>query len=193
MKSHLLVWIAALLGGASVASGQDATRRKLATPRTIDGVSCAATGRAYADFFPSGRLKSCPIAHDTVIGGHALRVGTWITLDEAGLLRAAWLSHDTPLAGHLCKGTGYKGFSVRFRPDETLELCFLARDTVIDGVPCLHGSFVTELRGGGRTIAYFHEDGSLASCQASRAFTVTGTQFRKWDRVNRQRTGTITR
>lgn len=183
------IGIVLLLAGAFAAEGQEETRRKLREPANIDGVSCAPTRRTYAEFHLSGRLESCPLANDTTIGGHRLFAGTWVILDASGLLRAAWLVRDTELAGHLCKGTGYKGYSVRFREDESLELCFLPRDIEIDGVPCLRGSFLTEVRGGGRTAATFHPDGSLAGCQLSRDFIRDGVRLHKWDRITLDRWG----
>jgi len=135
--------------------------------------------------------RSCPLASDSTIGPHRFFAGTWVTFDEAGRLRAAWLIRDTELAGHVCKGTGYKGFSVRFRADESLEHCFLAHDAEIDGVPCLHGSFYTELRGRGRSMATFHPDGNLSGCQLSRDFVRHGKHYRKWQRVTRRLDGTI--
>ena len=174
-----------LLAGAfgSPAHAQDeVTRRRLHDPAIISGVSCDRTGRAWAEFFASGALRSCPLAGDTVIAGHSLLAGTWITLDESRRLRSAWLSKDTRLAGHLCNGTGHKGFAVTFNEDESLRTCYLARDTTINGVPCVHGSFWTEIRGGTKTVARFHPDGSLESCQLSRNAVIDGRSYRKWDR-----------
>ena len=175
-----------LLAGAfgSPALAQDeVTRRRLHDPATINGVSCDRTGRAWAEFFPSGALRSCPLAGDTVIAGHRFFAGTWITLDESVRLRSAWLSRDTRLAGHVCHGTGYKGFAVTFHEDESLSTCYFARDTVISGIPCVHGSFWTEIRGGTKSVARFHPDGSLESCQLSRDAVIGGRSFRKWDRI----------
>ena len=172
-----------LLALPLTAAAQEPIRRRLDTPQTSGGVSCGTTGRAYAEFHPDGTLRSCPLARDTTVEGNAFRAGTWITLDEGGLLRSAWLSVDTPLSGHLCRGTGYKGFAVTFHDDGSLATCYLARDTVIDGIPCIHGSFWTEIRGGTKSAARFHPDGSLSGCQLSRDAVVDGKQLRKWDRV----------
>jgi len=198
MKSHAAILIAAL--GVSVASltelhAQDPAvqRRQLRAPEIIDGVHCAPTGNFSAETYLSGALYSCPVLNDTVIAGHALFAGTWITLDTLRRLEHAWLSRNTILAGHLCKGTGYKGYSTRFREDGSLRLCFLAEDTEINGVPCIHGSFWTEIRGGTMTAATFHRDGSLAGCQASRTFTANGVRYRKWNRIARDSVGIIRR
>ena len=104
------------------AQSTDHRRQQLDHPQVIDGVSCAATGRAYAEFHLSGSLRSCPLSRDTSIAGHRLYAKTWITLDTLRALRAAWLSRDTELSGHLCHGTDYKGFTVRFRQDQSLAI-----------------------------------------------------------------------
>jgi hypothetical protein len=166
-------------------------RRRLDLPETVSGVRCDRTGRAYAEFFQSGALRSCPLASDTTIQGHAFVAGSWITIDQRGRLTHAWLSRDTQLGGHLCHGTGYKGFSVEFRDDGTLRLCYLARDTIIHGVPCIHGSFWTEILGGSRTAVTFWPDGSLAACQLSRDARISGVTYRKRTRVIRHEDGTL--
>ena len=198
MKAHTTLLIAAL--GAALVSptelhAQDPVvqRRQLRAPEIIDGVHCAPTGNFSAETYPSGALYSCPVLNDTVIAGHSFYAGTWITLDTLRRLEHAWLSRNTVLAGHLCKGTGYKGYSTRFREDGTLRLCFLAEDAVIAGVPCIHGSFWTEIRGGRKSVLSLHPDGSLAGCQASRAFSANGVPYRKWDRIARDSGGIIRR
>lgn len=182
-----------LLISADVGSAQQDSivRRKLDAPAVISGVSCDRTGRAFAEFFTTGALRSCPLLRDTTIQGHAFHAGSWITLDRRGALTRAWLSRDTRLSGHLCHGTGYKGFSVEFRPDGSLQLCYLARDTVIQGIPCIHGSFWTEIRGGSRTGASFWPDGSLAACQLSSDATIGGVRYPRRTRVIRHEDGRV--
>ena len=158
-------------------------RRPLADTLTIDGIPCGPTGKVSAEFFRSGRLHSCPIARALTMSGHELPAATWLQFDEDGTLISAWLPHDSVLAGHLCKGTGYKGWSVRFRPGGALSLCYLAQVTEVDGVPCQRGTFWNEIRGGTRTSVSFHENGRLARCQAARGFERDGVAIRKWDVV----------
>ena len=165
------------------ATAQELVRRPLPDTVTVDGIPCAATEPAYAEFFPSGRLHSCPIARAMTMGGHELPAATWLQFEEDGTLISAWLPHDTMLAGHLCKGTGYKGWSVRFYPGGGLSLCFLADVTVVDGVPCQRGTFWNEIRGGSRTGVGFHENGRLSRCQAARRFERDGQAIGKWDVV----------
>jgi len=164
-------------------------RRRLETEQVIDSVRCAPTGRAYAEFYSFGALRSCPLARDTVIQGNALPAGTWIGLNDGRELDFAWLPHDTELGGHPCHGVGYKGYSVRFYGNGALRLCFLAEDTAIEEIPCVHGSFWTEIRGGSNSVVNFFPNGSLAGCQLSRDLELNGTVVKKWTRIGRTKPG----
>src|SRR5262245_2302836 len=146
-----LSFVLAALLIASAAQSQELLRRRLPARVVIDGITCAPTGSAYAEFHPSGRLAECPLASDTVMFGQSLPAMTWLGLTENGTPRRAWLPRDTRLSGHLCRGVGYKGYSVEFHSSGQLKLCFLAADTEIEGVPCLRGTFWTEVRGRGRS------------------------------------------
>jgi hypothetical protein len=159
------------------------TRRVLKAPEVISGVMCGETRGASAAFYPSGALESCPLARDTALGWHRLSAGTWIYLTEAGELRRAWLPRDTWLDGHVCRGTGYKGWSVEFHENGRLSVCFLARVEEIDGVPCEKGTFWKELRGS--TMVRLSDAGVLRQCKAARDFTLDGIRYRKGQRVRR--------
>jgi len=115
--------------------------------------------------------------------GHRLPAGTWIRLHDDGSPDGAWLSRDTPLSGYACRGDGFKQWAVRFHHNGTLSLCFLRHDTVIDGVPCLRGTFYTEVRGGGRSGISVDSTGRLRRCQAARDFARDGRRYRKWEVV----------
>ena len=181
-----IILVALLCAAASATGAQrpsDVGGRKLTAVTVVDGITCAPTGRAYAYFFASGRLKACPLARDTVLFGQSLPQQTWVEFTIEGRLRHTWLPHDVVLSGRLCKGEGYKKWSVLFHPSGALALCFLPNETVIDGVPCQRGTFWNELRGGGKTGAFFHENGRLQRCQVSRSFALNGQQVEKWDVV----------
>ncbi|MEQ1691346.1 MAG: hypothetical protein ABMA00_08685 [Gemmatimonas sp.] len=167
-------------------SAQETVRRAISADTVIDGVPCARTGRAPAEFFVSGRLLECPLSRDVVISGHAFPRTSWVIFHADGTLNGAWLARDTVLSGHLCRGEGYKKWSVRFHPDGALRLCFLPATTVIEGVPCRDGTFWGEIRGGGNTAVHFHPSGRLARCQAARAFSVGGVHYEKWAVVSRR-------
>ena len=166
-------------------------RRKLTSITTVDGITCAPTGRAYAEFYPLGRLASCPLAYDTVVAGHPLPANTWLQLTEDGHLTSVWLPQDAMLAGHRCRGTGYRGWSVSFHPTGALAQCYLGEVAVIDGVPCQRGTLWTELRGGGNSSVHFREDGRLERCQAAYDFVRDGVEIRKWQVVQRDSAGQL--
>lgn len=159
----------------------ESVRVRLRADTVISGVRCAPTGRAYAVIHPNGSLDECPLAADTVIGGHALPRGTWLRLREDRSLDGVWLPHDVELQRVPCKGTGYKGWSVRFAADVRLASCYLAHDAVIDSVPCRGAAFLTELRGSSQVTLY--ANGRLASCRAARSFSLNGRQYRVGDRI----------
>ncbi len=161
----LLAVLAPLCSHPNTAYGQATTRRVLVSDTIIGGIPCAPTGRAAAEWHANGRLLECPLSRDTRFPGQRLPAGTWILLRDTGLLYGAWLPHDARLSGRLCKGTGYKGWSVRFHPNGSLASCYLPRDTIVDGVPCVKGSFRNEIRYRGRTHANFSTDGRLLRCQ----------------------------
>lgn len=160
--------IATAIGGARPVEAQDAPGRRFQLTRdtVIAGVRCAATGRAFAVVHPNGALDECPLATDAVLDGVALPKGTWIRLRPDASLDGAWLPHDVVLQGIPCKGTGYKGWAVRFHPGGRLALCYLSRETRIDGVVCRAGAFLTELSGS--TQVTLHPDGRLAGCRRAR-------------------------
>jgi hypothetical protein len=158
---------------------------------TIGGVRCAPTGRARAAIFSSGQLASCPLASDTVISHHRLAARTWVSLTEEGALRAVWLNQDAELQGHLCKGTGYQGWSTEFYHAGTLRLCYLANETIIDGVPCRGASFWAEVFGSTQVV--FHENGRLQSCSVALDIDRDGIRFRKRDRIELDASGRVAR
>jgi hypothetical protein len=178
------VLVLPFLPPARPAAAQDAelVRRKLAAPVVVDGIPCAATGRARAAFHASGRLESCPLAEELEVQGHRFPAGSWLHLTAAGRLRSAWLARDTELQGHVCKGTGHQGWAVDFHPSGDLRHCFLAREAEIQGVPCRKGSFWGEVTGG--VFVAFHEGGALRSCAAARAVVVQGQPVRARQRVH---------
>lgn len=165
-------------------------RRVLHRDTVIDGIPCAPTGRASAEWHANGRLLECPVARDVVIDGVTLPRGSWPLLHPDGALHGAWLSRDSELSGHVCRGAGYKKWSVRFFRGGALRTCFLPDSaSTIEGVPCVPASFWNEVRGGGRSTAVFHANGRLLQCQAARAFTTNGHRYTKWSVVRRDSLG----
>jgi hypothetical protein len=169
----------------------DVVQRKLTSDTTIDGVPCARSGRALAEFHRNGRLAGCGLSREHTVGAHRFATGTWLDFNAQGILWGAWLSKDTMLGGHLCRGEGYKKWSTRFHPNGALAGCYLTTDTVVAGVPCMQGTFLREVRGGGRTSLQLHPDGTFRQCQAARDTVVQGQAVRKWQVVERDSTGAV--
>lgn len=164
---------------------QETVRRALPRDTVINGVPCARTKGPPAEFYASGRLLECPLSRDATIATHLFPKDSWVLFHENGTLDAAWLSRHAQLSGQTCKGTGYKAWSVRFHTSGALRSCYFPVNTVVEGVPCREGTFWGEIRGGQRNTVYFHANGKLARCQASRAFTLNGVKYDKWDVVVR--------
>ena len=156
------------LAAATPLPSQEPTGRRIQLTRdtVIATVHCGPTGRAFAVLHPNGALDECPLAKDEVLDGVALPRGTWIRLRPDASLDGAWLPRDVLLQGIPCKGTGYKGWAVRFHPGGRLALCYLSRETTIDGVRCRAGSFLTELSGS--TQVTLHPNGRLVRCRPRR-------------------------
>jgi hypothetical protein len=169
----------------------DIVRRSLPSDTTIDGIPCARSGRAPAEFHRNGRLAGCALSREHQVGVHRFAAGTWLDFNAEAVLWGAWLSKDTSLDGHLCRGEGYKKWSVRFHSNGTLSGCYLAADTVIAGVPCMRGTFLREVRGGGKTALQLFADGKFRRCQAARDTVVDGHMIRKWQVVERDSAGSI--
>lgn len=120
---------------------------------------------------------------DTVIAGHRLPAGTWPLFGETRVLKGAWLPKDLVMQGIDCKGTGYKGWSVRFHANGRLASCYLAHEQEIDGVPCQEAAFFRELTGS--TAVALHPNGSLHSCRLARSITQHGARVPKGRRITR--------
>ena len=85
---------------------------------------------------------------------------------------------------------GREGIMTSFFPSGKLKECFLAADQEIQGVPCVHGGFFSELFGGDASTK-FYENGGLRACRLSRAATVRGKQFASGTRVELDEGGRI--
>jgi hypothetical protein len=88
------------------------------------------------------------------------------------------MSHDAPILGLTCQGGSFlgpgEGSVVALYPSGKLKLCFLARDQIVQGVPCAHGGFFASLSGVDPGVA-FDESGKLIACRLSKDF---GAQHR---------------
>lgn len=163
---------------------------RLASPERIDGVPCDAG--EIGIFADSARLESCRLASEATVRGARLPAGTFVAFEPSGAIRFAFLPDTDPLVGgHACRGTSGHDWMTTFHPDGTLNLCWLARDEEIDGVPCARATFWKEVRGGAAT--RFRPDGRLASCRLSRDVTIGGQSYHSGEHVTVSDTGEVTR
>lgn len=196
MLGRIALWgvlaLAVTVAQAAPLNAQESTRRiRLSRDTVVAGVSCAATGRLYAELYGNGGLVECPLAADSVIERHAFPKGTWIRLHQDRGLDGAWLPRDTELQGLPCKGTGYKGWAVRFHAGGALALCYLSREAVVDGVSCMSGSFAREF--GGSTQVALHPNGRLKGCRLAAPVTRDGAALKRGARINLTETGAVMR
>lgn len=179
---------------------------------TPDAVSCAGTAERYGD----GRLRQCELAIDTTFGGQPIPAGSPVTFRPDGMpsmaslahespvygqplpaatvlhfadgrLRHFWLPADTVIQGHLIRAQD-DGAGSRLHPSGRLLAIWLARDEVIDGVPCTSSGNVLRMglgviRLGTMRMAWFRPSGRLQQCMLSRDVTLDGHMLRKGEVV----------
>jgi hypothetical protein len=71
-----------------------------------------------------------------------------------------------------------------------LKTCWLARDSLVDGVPCGHASVWADLFQGGSG-TNFHANGKLKSCMLSRDARIGDRAFRRGDHVEMDANGQL--
>lgn len=190
------------------------TTGRLTEPTLIDGIPCAS---GWIVKHPGGRLQRCALSAKTEIAGHELPEGTEVTLDPHGKLvgfklsrghtvsglplpagtwvecrpdgTAAWcfLGKDAEIQGHLCRGGKGHGWITSFYPNGTLRGAYLARDEVIQEVPCARATFWREVTGGAFT--YFDKSGRLRRCRIARNVTIRGVPFKQGDQIRLDENG----
>jgi hypothetical protein len=165
---------------------ENTTRRLLKAPEQIQGYPCAA---GYAWFFGDGRLSACRVSRVTAFGGITIPAGSQICLARDGNPRFVFLAHDAAVKGYRCRG-GENAWSTALYPVGELKTCWLAEDSVVDGVPCMRAGFAADVFGGGVELD-FHENGRLQTCKLSRDTTVDGRAVRKGDHVHLDAAGKL--
>lgn len=103
----------------------------LAEPTTIGGHLCM----GWVQWRSDGTLEGADLAADSSVSGHVLPRGSRIFLRADGSLELCWLSRPTTIAGIECAGGAIK-IATAFHPDGRLAAAYLARDQVIQGLPC---------------------------------------------------------
>jgi hypothetical protein len=171
----------ALAGGLALNEGATrdvTTRRDLKSVTEIQGYSCAA---GYAWFFTDGTLASCFVSRASAFGGIEVPAKSWIQLTRDGRPRFVFLAQDAAVNGFRCRGGGHD-FSTALYPTGELRTCWLAEDSVVDGVPCMRAGFIADVFGGGVEVD-FHSNGRLRRCKVSREFRYGGRVFAKGDHI----------
>ena len=176
--------MSAIPGGAMDPALKDLVRKKLSEPAEVQGYPCA---EGYAWFFADGALRECAVSRPITFGETAIPQESWINLTHDGHPDFVFLAHDTHIGGYVCKGGGplgpTEGAMTALYPGGKLKVCWLAEDTVVEGVPCVHASMLGDLFGGGSGTE-FHESGRLQACKLSRDFTMAGHALRKGDHIH---------
>ncbi len=133
------------------------------------------------EYYPNGKLESCTIVREDTLSGQPLSAGTVVHLTNDGVLDWCFLQQDTEIQGHLCRGESH-GFMTGFHPNGQLKTAWLARDEVIQGIPCAKFRFMSSVFGGGDATR-FHENGQLSFCTLSDGMTIEDQEFEKGDPV----------
>ncbi|RKX26212.1 MAG: hypothetical protein DRP45_04100 [Candidatus Zixiibacteriota bacterium] len=141
------------------------------------------------DYYRDGKLQSCTLARLDTLSGQPLPAGTVVHLTRDGALDWCFLQQDTEIQGHLCRGESH-GFMTGFHPNGQLKTAWLARDEVIQGIPCAKFRFMSSLFGGGDATR-FYDNGQLSFCTLSEDATIEGQKFEKGDPVRFDENGTL--
>jgi hypothetical protein len=160
-------------------SRENTTRKQLGAPADIQGYPCAA---GYAWFFADGKLSSCFVSRETLFGEVTVPEKSMIYLAHDGSPRFVFLAHDATVVGYVCRGGGHD-YSTALYPNGRLKTCWLAADSVVDGVPCMRAGFTADVLGGG-VETDFYENGKLKTCKLSRDVTIDGHAFSEGDHIH---------
>jgi hypothetical protein len=161
------------------------TRIELKTVTSMQGYSCAA---GYAWMFPDGKLASCTLSRESKFGEITVPEKSMIYLSGDGDPRFVFLAHTATIHGYACRGGG-QDFSTALYPSGALKTCWLATDTLVDGIPCMQAGFFADVFGGGVETQFF-ENGKLKTCKLSHEVELAGHTFKKGDHVRLDPTGT---
>jgi len=157
-------------------TAQDITVVKAGT-ENVPGEIQIITGKAPFDYHSNGSLASCTLAHEDTLSGQPLAEGTVVNFTEDGIFDWCFLQTDTEIQGHLCRGESH-GFMTGFHPNGQLKTAWLARDEVINGIPCAKFKFL-----GNQNPARFHPNGRLSFCTLAEDITFEGQAFKQGDDV----------
>lgn len=152
----MLVFFPVVFAGCS---GQQ-SEHELGEITEIDGIPCF-----DPDVHSDGRLENCLLARDAVVAGNQFPSGSWLFFDPPGVLRCVFLAHDYEVQGYVLRGKGHD-YQTCFHPNGRLSFGSLKEPTVIQGVSCEKGTFMTWLLKGKAGVK-FHDNGRLKGCLLS--------------------------
>jgi hypothetical protein len=183
-KLGWLVAVCVLLVGVGYGVAQTAHprpvthRTKLKQATVIQGYPC---DKGYTWFYADGKLESCAVSKEFMFGEAKLPVGSILALEWTGAPKYAMMEHNSEVAEVKCSGGNWllgpsEGAVTVLYPSGKLELCYLAGDQVVQGVPCRHEESILGVAYG---IAIkhpndpdieFYESGKLKSCTLAKDF-----------------------
>jgi len=179
-KLGWLVAVCVLLVGVGYGVAQTAHprpvthRTKLKQATVIQGYPC---DKGYTWFYADGKLESCAVSKEFMFGEAKLPVGSILALEWTGAPKYAMMEHNSEVAGVKCSGGNWllgpsEGAVTVLYPSGKLELCYLAGDQVVQGVPCMTAGFIGLFGDGARRDggAKFYESGKLESCTLAKDF-----------------------
>lgn len=151
--------------------GPQPQRQTLEQPRDVDGYPCA---KGYAWFYADGKLESCVVSREIAFGEAQVQRGSIIKLLPDGKPNSVMMKHDAAIGEVECKGGNWllgpgEGAMTTLYPSGKLKECWLAKDQVVQGVPCMNGRISGDgaKRDGG---VKFRESGKLESCTLAKDY-----------------------
>jgi len=163
------VLVAAGYGVTLIAqSGNAMHRTKLSQATEIQGYACA---KDYAWFYSDGKLKRCTTSREIAVGVAQVQRGSIIELLPDGRPNYVMMLHDAAVGEVECSGGNWllgpsEGSMTVLYPSGKLKRCWLAKDQVVQGIPCMRGGFLRLSGDGARRDGgvMFYESGKLESC-----------------------------
>jgi hypothetical protein len=184
------LWLVLLLAGRLAAQGLPLERAPLPDPHrepvsvtwgdlgNLPGASEREVDRQPARFWA---VPTVLTVREEQIGPHRVPRGTRVHYTPTGRVRDALLPVNTVLQGLPVRGDGHSWMTA-FHPEGGLATAWLARVTVIDGLPCTRATTLGGLLGRNDRVT-LHPDGRLASCRLARDTVYRGQRLRKGQRV----------
>ena len=149
-------------------------RTKLQQDTEMQGYPCA---KGYAWLYADGKLESCAVSMETAFGDAKLPGGSILSLLWDGRPRYAMLQHDAAVGEVVCSGGNWllgpsEGAMTVLYPSGKLKQCWLAKNQVVQGIPCMRGGVLGLFGDGARRDGgvKFYESGKLESCTLAKDY-----------------------